>query len=414
MSRTGLRFYATLWLFAASVSAWAQAFPSSGDKVPAGWSGPVFKLSQDYPKTLPKEEALPWDGIDPTMEPQKYVDALYRYSLEGNVEVNWVVQDNMVRKWYHAPWMHYGTSGREFIHGLTRERSTLAASSPGKGELGPDQVHCAQNWAVGFFNARGGYQAGQVWVDPTKPNASLAQFPEGTVVAKLLFTAAPVSEVRYLKNTFEWQANIHVLPEGTCPGSAPQRKPQTVRLLQMDLAVKDKRATETGWVFATMSYNGDASGATPWDRMLPVGVMWGNEVATQQWINSSIGTPQHLGFEGRLNGPVDNPRSSCISCHATAQAPAVSPMVPQTSETARWFKNYPGSQPFDAGSTPTDYSLQLAMGIQNLGKAVAAAPAGAHTLSTVDLLLMNKAFDSVREVPAQVRINGRLEYPIGR
>lgn len=415
MSPTFKRLNAALWLLAASAASFAQTFPSTNDKVPPGWKGPVFKLSQSYPKTLPQPEALPWDDIDPTSQPEKYVAALYRYALEGNVEVDWVVADNKTRTWYHAPWMHYGTSGREFIHGLTRERSTPAASSPGKGELGPDQKSCAQNWAVGFFNAPGGYQIGQVWADPKKPNAALAQFPEGTVVAKLLFTAAPVSEVPYLKNTFEWQGNIHVLPEATCPGSASQRKPQTVRLLQMDLAVKDKRATETGWVFATMAYNGNAPGATPWDRMLPVGAMWGNEVATQQWINSTIGTPQHLGFEGRLNGPVDNPRSSCISCHATAQTPAVSPMIPPTGDTARWFKNYLGTQPFDAGSVPTDYSLQLAMGIQNLLKASApAAPAGALKVLEADSLLLKRAFDSGREIPAQVRINGQLEYPIGR
>lgn len=414
MSRSALRSTSVLWLVAVGVAASAQTFPSTTDKVPSGWTGPVFKLSQAYPKTLPPEETLPWAGIDPTTDPQNYVNALYRYALEGNVGVSWVVQDNPVRKWYHAPWMHYGTSGREFIHGLTRERSTPAASSPGKGELGPDQVHCAQNWAVGFFNARGGYQTGQVWADPKQPNASVAQFPEGTVIAKLLFTAAPVSEVPYLKNTFEWQGNIHVLPAGTCPGSATQRKPQTVRLLQMDLAVKDKRATETGWVFATMAYNGDAPGATPWDRMLPVGVMWGNEVTTQQWINTSIGTPQHLGFEGRLNGPVDNPKSSCMSCHATAQTPAVSPMIPPSSDTTRWFKNYLGSQPFDAGSIPTDYSLQLAMGIQNLRKAGTPAPAGSHLLSASEIKLMKKAFDSGREQPVQERIGGALEYPIGR
>jgi hypothetical protein len=28
-------------------------------------------------------------------------------------------QDNPTRKWYHAPWLHPGPSGREFTHGLT-------------------------------------------------------------------------------------------------------------------------------------------------------------------------------------------------------------------------------------------------------------------------------------------------------
>lgn len=400
----------TFCLVNSSMALEAQPFPSSHDQVPAGWTGPVFKLSQNYPNSLPPEEALPWATIDFTTQPQQFVQALYNYALEGNVEANWVVQKNNIRKWYHAPWMHYGDSGREFIHGLTRERSTPAAATAGKGELGPDQVHCAQNWAVGFFNPRGGYQVGRVWADPKNPNAALAQFPEGTVVAKLLFTSAPQSEVPYLKNTFEWQANVHKLPANTCPTGALPRQPQTMRLLQMDLAVKDKRAVETGWLFATMSYNGNASGATVWERMEPVGLMWGNTLASQQWINTLIGTPQHLGFEGRLNGPVDNPRSSCISCHATAETPSLSPMIPPSNNTARWFVNYLGSQPFDVGAVPTDYSLQLAMGIQNLKKASPKAP----TLTNIETILLRKTFDSGSEEAAQIKIHDKLEYSIGR
>ena len=34
----------------------------------------------------------------------------------------------------------------------------------------------------------------------------------------------------------------------------------------------------------------------------------------------------HLGWLGRVNGPVDNPASSCLSCHGTAQT------VPQAME----------------------------------------------------------------------------------
>lgn len=410
------RFLAASIIFLTCLSAQALdgKFPSTSDKVPAGWTGPVFQLSQSYPKQLDSIDRMPWKSVDFVQKPQQYVEQVYRYVLEGNVDVNWVVQKNKVRKWYHAPWMHYGDSGREFIHGMTRERTTPAPSSVGKGELGPDQVSCAQNWAVGFFNSPGGYQVGKVWSNPVKPDATQSQFPEGTVIAKLLFTSAPVAEVPYLKNSLEWTANVNVLPAGTCPGGPLQRQPQTMRLLQMDLAVKDARATETGWVFATMTYNGNATGTSVWDRMEPVGVMWGNEVTSQQWINKSIGTPQHLGYEGRLNGPVDNPRSSCISCHATAQTPANSPMIAPIGDTTRWFKNYLGSQPFDSGSVPTDYSLQIAMGIQNMNKASSVPAKAVRNIGLPELQLFNKAFDSGREIPSQIRVKGILEYPIGR
>lgn len=404
-----------------AIDAAAQSFPSSNDKIPAGWKGHVFKLSQDYP-TSPQKEVLPWSLINPTTDSEKYIQAVYKYVLEGNVEVDWDVKNNKIRKWYHAPWMHYGDSGREFIRGLTRERTTPAPARAGSGELGPDHKNCFQNWAVGFFNPTGAYQVGRVWGDPANPDATMSQFPEGTVIAKLLFTTAPDSEAPYLKNTFEWQANINVFSGATCPGGALPRRPQTVRLLQMDLAIKDRNATATGWVFATLSYNGDSVGATPWDRMKFVGVMWGNDLTkNEQWINKSNGAPQHLGADGRLNGPVDNPRSSCISCHATAQIPAVSPMIPPASADAGlWFKNYLGSQSFDSGSTPTDYSLQIAMGIQNLKRSKLLPTSATKNFSKTvklpdeDLKLFKRAFDSGRDQPLPLIIDKKLEYPIGR
>ncbi|WP_157778625.1 hypothetical protein [Massilia violaceinigra] len=399
----------------------AQTFPSSNDKIPAGWKGPVFKLSQDYPVALP-QEALPWQAIDPTNEPEQYAKTVYSYVLEGNIQADWDVGNNKVRKWYHAPWMHYGDTGREFIRGLTRERTTPAPATAGRGELAPTQTRCFQNWAVGFYNPPGGYQVGRVWAKPGSPDAALSQFPNGTVIAKLLFTTAPDAEVSYLKDTMEWRANIHVFSGATCPSGALARRPQTVRLMQVDIAVKDARALETGWVFATLSYNGNAAGATPWERMELVGVMWGNDLAkNQQWINKMIGTPQHLGADGRLNGPVDNPRSSCISCHATAQTPSRSPMIaPSQAESARWFANYLGSQPFDAGSTPTDYSLQIAMGIQNLNRSrtpvrsMSAKDPKPMLIPAEDIKLMNRAFDSGRDIPLPIVIDKTLEYPFGR
>ena len=352
-------------------------FPDAHDQVPGGWGGNIFRLSQRYPLVLASEPAAPWLTIDPITQPETYARALFKYAMEGNVEVDFNVQDNKTRAWYHVPWMHFGNRGREFIHGLTRERTTPRPAQPGKGELGPQQVSCFQNWAVSFFNARGGYQVGQVWRFPSNPDASSAVFPEGTMVAKLLFTTATESEVPYLKGAFEWEADIHDLPTSDvdCRFEGA-RRPQKVRLLQVDLAVKDKRAPVTGWVFATMSYDGLKSGNDWLERMEPVGVQWGNDPGLvggqpprESWINPNMKTPQHLGYQGRLNGPVDNPRSACMSCHATAQVPARSPMVPPNGSTpaeiSRWFQNYRGDTSFDARSTSTDYSLQLAMGIQN-------------------------------------------------
>src|SRR5262249_15019727 len=86
--------------------------------------------------------------------------------------------------------------------------------------------------------------------------------------------------------------------------------------------------------------------------------------------------PTHLGWNGRLNGPVDNPMSSCMSCHATAQAPAKSPLsplfqdkppAPGSQEWLPWVQHYKWGERFDKDKPPsaTDFSLQLALSLQN-------------------------------------------------
>ena len=364
----------------------AFRFPDAAMPPTSGWTGPVFRLSQDYPAKAPAPEIPPWSTIDFRTHPLDYARTVLRYGLEGNDAVDWAGQDNKVRKWYHAPWLHYGRNGREFIHGLTHER----VSEPG--ELGPAQTARAQNWAVGLYNAPGGYVVGQVWKDPNAPNPSAARFPNGTVSIKLLFTHASVDQAPYLRNAKEWDAYIYrdiVTP--TNP-----RLPRVVaklRLLQIDIAVRDTRAdATTGWVFGTFVYNGDAHGATVWERMIPVGLSWGNDPAVtaadinrgaKKLVESSINTRsdlplfsvqaprQHLGWAGRLNGPVDNPMSSCLSCHSTAQWPTLSPILPPSSAPPggpawmRWFRNVKTGEAFDSGAVSLDYSLQLGSGIAN-------------------------------------------------
>jgi hypothetical protein len=343
-------------------------FPDAHNSPPPGWTGPIFKLRQDYPATPPSPETKPWKQFNFKTQPLEYVRSVLSYCREGNVEADWQLQNNHVRNWYHVPWLHTTSNGREFVHGLTLERS----SRPN--ELAPTQTSTFSNWAVGMYNSAGGYVIGQVWKDPNAPDPSDVKFPDGTVACKLLFTTATVTEVPYLKNSFEWQA--HVSSSGSTT-----RTIQTVRLLQVDVAIRDSRArTTTGWVFGTFVYDGNATGETPWDRLVPVGVMWGNDprvttpTATstthlkQTFVNSSVGPSQHLGRAGRLNGPVDNPKSSCLSCHSTAQYKAVSDVLPPanagTTETMRWFRNIKAGKPFDTGQQSLDYSLQLSLSIQ--------------------------------------------------
>jgi hypothetical protein len=381
----------------------AQQFKDAHEPPPTGWTGPKFVLSQDYPATKPTNQPKPWKSIDFHTNPAGYLNAVLQYCYEGNIEVDWRGQDNNVRKWYHAPWLDADdTKGREFIHGMTRERSARAR------RLHPNQSAVLGAYAVGMYNPLGGWAIGRVWADHDSPDPSKANFPEGSVAVKLLFIAVPESldstlpasqhldtQVPYLANSFEWDGNL--ASDGNF--QTKTRKPGRVRLIQIDVAVKDSRAaTTSGWVFGTFNYNAAAPGTRPWDRMIPVGLMWGSDPTLTPALYRSGSRPQQsktiqanvmanqatdwhgLGWGERLNGPIDNPASACLSCHMTAQNPTVSPMLMNTlpwgdvkdpskdldpdavTQKMRWFRNIK-RQAFDSGSISLDYSLQLQDGL---------------------------------------------------
>jgi hypothetical protein len=70
-----------------------------------------------------------------------------------------------------------------------------------------------------------------------------------------------------------------------------------------------------------------------------------------------------------VNGPVDNPVSSCLSCHSAAQTPANSKFLPDATSSddvkLRWFRNLAPGESFDPGTDSLDFSQQLAAGLQN-------------------------------------------------
>lgn len=357
-----------------------KAFPDAREKPTPGYSGPVFELSQDFPKNEPEAENYPWLKYDFKTQMNEYMQAVLDYITEGNIEVDFAGQKNEVRKWYHAPWLHYGVSGREFIHGLTMERNSRPA------ELANSQATMFQNWGVGMYNPAGGYTLGKVWRDPENPNTKDVRFPEGSVSFKLLFTEATEKEVPYLKGAPEWNANIYIKPASPMPEDTPKVQ-KNLRLLQIDVAIKDKRAQETGWVLGTFTYNSKMNNANPWKNLMPVGVAWGNDPEvtrletylgkklTQQTLNSNPELPaQHLGWGGRLNGPVDNPQSGCVSCHSHAQWPLkeVMPSKQVEYDSKQWmsfFRNIKGGEAATPGHDSLDYSLQLAEGIKHFYEA---------------------------------------------
>jgi hypothetical protein len=419
------------------------AFRNTVSGPPPGWQGPVFQLSHNYPASIGAcpNSVCRWLAAPAPFNStrmadwQPYLDAILAYVIAGqttdlNNQAGWRDVVNGETRWFHVPWMAYNPkAGREFVHGTTNERTADISDFVGIGQLHaaidgggieveevPPGLHTLpgasggkkfESWAVGMYNPWGGYTIGQAVpangipraVSTSGGNGALpARFPLGSLVVKVLFTSASGADVPYLKGSPQWTVDRHDTVGGT------SRSPQPVWLAQMDVAVRDDRSP-TGWVYGTYGYNGNLPGRAWWERMAPVGVQWGND--PQSWpavdsarsrpivesaINRNIGIYEHLGCNGRLAGPVDNPQSGCMSCHQGAYAPlpvgtkgsygknippifgftnmcvrnATTPDSTNAMNTA-YFSNvtYPNPMSFPKVSGPTanlDTSLQLQVG----------------------------------------------------
>jgi hypothetical protein len=208
-----------------------------------------------------------------------------------------------------------------------------------------------------------------------------------------------------------------------------------LRLLQLDVAVRDVRAIKSGWIFGTFVYDGRLAGADPWAKLKPVGLMWGNDPALsdadaaqgkkpiESVVLSDFGLGRAFGRGGRMNGPVDNPVSACLSCHMTAQWPNPAAVTPPSGaawdRVSCWFRNLGPTTPFGlapsntvaCGTLPSpasvslDFSLQLAVGLRNYARE---AQPFARTFSLDELKTMRASDKAV------FRVDGVESLPIDR
>jgi hypothetical protein len=414
----------------AAASAADLAFRDSVDSPPPGWTGPVFRLSRNYPTGTPScnapwlkrnvnfnDPAPKWPGAN--NEWSDYVQDIINYVKEGQDpdlrdEIGWRADVGGTTRWFHVPWMAYdGERGREFVHGLTNELSTALSTfdGPGRGsgahalpgvapQNGVDPLF--ETWSVGMYNPCGAATLGQGWPASGEPStykdekgrllAAGMPFPEGTVVMKLLNTTADESAVPYLKGSTNWQANGHT-QTGPTTYSTCERAVRRVHLVQIDLAVVDTRSP-TRWVYSTLAYDGTQPGKTVWDRLKPLGVQWGNDNESfpavpqaksrplRETLLSPMDIPEHYGCNNRLAGVVDQPNSSCVTCHMGAYAAAPGVLLQQGSNVpaifsftgmcnefnpanTNYFSDYaypapfPGSTGDVAAAIPLDSSLQV-------------------------------------------------------
>src|SRR6185295_1385129 len=133
----------------------------------------------------------------------------------------------------------------------------------------------------------------------------------------------------------------------------------------------------------TFVYDKDAPGASVWEKMVPLGLMWGNDpqvtsASPDTTLRESkilkVGMFEHLGCHGRLSGPLDNPKSACMSCHMAAQFPGTS-SVPSFSSAcdgqanAKFWQNLAPGTPLqtfgDTVTTAFDFSMEMASSVEN-------------------------------------------------
>ena len=171
--------------------------------------------------------------------------------------------------------------------------------------------------------------------------------------------------------------------------SKDRTQPVDMHFLQVDIAVRDPRADDTtGWVFGTFVYHNSVQNDIPWKRVMPVCLMWGNdpeltkekydqeERPKESWINPKAvellpKSRPYFGWLGRGNGPIDNFKSSCVSCHSTASYPTQpsmhKPEVHGKGTEMKWFQNIPAGEKFDKSGRgiSLDYSLQMSAAFEN-------------------------------------------------
>jgi hypothetical protein len=365
---------------------------------PPGWKGHVFQPSYHFPRSFQKS-GFPWLAISFRHEPERYLQALLDYALKGQDLSHFDLSRNRAHHWYHMPWLGIGPYAREYIHGMTRGRDFPA------GELSSHQTQCRQNWAIAFYNDVGGAMLREIWGHGQHaPDFRSLPFLLNTVAVKLVYTEADAHDDPLLSGAPELEAAVDSSPARNaddCPslhdadGRPSARTPTTLRLLQVDLAVREQRASyKTGWVFGSFRYDGTMPGSDPWKKLKPIGLMWGNDPQLTDEMAAGSSKPQQsivrmrapdggaLGRGGRMNGVADNRQSACSSCHMAAQWPSVSPMLAPSewSQAKCWFRNVDGRYPFGFSPDspegcgdpvalekikPLDFSLQLAIATRN-------------------------------------------------
>ena len=395
------------------------------------YKGALFRFNYNYPHKLVTPTQMPWRKLLKGKPLSKDKAHDYIMALKTRVSKSmrtFVTQPEQWNKsaqegWYSMLWAgeevkKTGWEGREAIYG-TYTGQILPASTYKASGLKVD----IRNHAAIYYDTTAAYTLHKVWekckkstgecVPSTEQNE--AQFQEGAIIIKAAGATATPQQWPVMEGAAKWQVFRKPFDlKGTI-----EDKPAVVtdiRIAIFDIIVKDSIASpETGWVFSTLVYDKDAKGDDAWDKMVPLGAIWGNDPDVNsaknphQELQETYVNPNApaystvtLGYGGRLSGPFDIAvktdvmvdgklikslrSSSCLSCHGTtsykpndtktltffypAKMPISKPWemyIPGSAQWNEWFQNRWGSEPQSKvpGAIALDYSTFLQAALMN-------------------------------------------------
>ncbi|KAF1008322.1 MAG: hypothetical protein GAK28_01303 [Luteibacter sp.] len=336
-----------------SLAAMQQATPfqnNNGYAPPPGYTGPLFSLNHDWPKFAKSQVGPPpWrkainNGRINIHNAEAYANAL-KEAVAPNARkliLDYAHWDAAKAGWYNEPWLG---SLRDAIHGTYQAGVFGDDSFPGTGLKVKFQTN-----VLTYYDPMAALTLRSFWgADAMTPalNTRSSQFMEDAIIVKAaVFSSTDKDQPRdwwpVLKGAAEWPMMIPINSH-----KKPPDEPTlwTGYVAQFDIIVKDRASSpDTGWVFMTLVYDADAPGKDAWDKMVPLGVQWGNDEAAgadpkklvENWNNPKAPkySTQTLGWGDRLSGPNDGarnniafggksyknyPDSSCMSCHSTAE-----------------------------------------------------------------------------------------------
>jgi hypothetical protein len=310
-------------------------------------------------KEIPPENIskFPWRQISirqaNSETAERFSHELFKYFIEGmidqsekaktNPDLHFIAQNNKTRGWCQMPWLNVGDTGREAIHGLTKERDIEPS------EIYPETQNgiTGSNWGIGYYNSIACKYLKNVFKSKdhrmTPADWYIGPFPNGSMSFKILFTTAPIS---LLRQSLTWWSHVSLPAENN-------RELRPMKLLQIDIALKDTQAVPSdsgtdGWMMSTLYFDQSYDWSqNEWNKewlkknplpqalrpllnLRPVGIQTGFDQKSFTLVRGSktnvINHAGGLPDGSLLNGPADNPQGSCMGCHGAAGT--FRPMVP--------------------------------------------------------------------------------------